>query len=382
MAAVTSVRKTTVLTAVFLIWTSTLMVVEACPTQCACTDTTVNCTNLQLFSLPANIPADTTVLDLSYNNISSLLPDAFSTLLSLTTVDLQHNNISTVNETAFYRANVFTLSSLHTIDLSYNVLTSVPAVLQDGSLPGLLNLNLQHNKITGISANAFFAVINNGLLSLDLSNNLIEEVHLEAFRGTAPVINGTLDLSFNKIKTFPVLSTLNSVITVNLEGNQITEVPEHALPNYEAFPFSVSHVYLQNNSIRLVHNNSFHPDMKVLYLHNNELRDFPGFELWRLTELENLTLNDNPWGCCNDLLEFVLYVQNNTHRLAFVNDTGFADVECMDPLDMRGTDILSMNTSHLAEDDLCPVATAVAFRCDLLMTIVCLILAILKITEK
>ncbi|XP_035687744.1 slit homolog 2 protein-like [Branchiostoma floridae] len=382
MAPVASCGKSTMLAALFLIWTSALAVVEACPTQCACADTTVNCTNLQFFSLPTNIPTDTTVLDLSYNNISALLPDAFSTLLSLTIVDLQHNNISTVNETAFYRANSFTLSSLHTIDLSYNVLTSVPGVLHDGSLPGLLTLSLRHNKITDIPANAFFAVINNGLLSLDLSNNLIEEVHLAAFRGTAPVINGTLDLSFNRIKTFPVLSTLNSVITVNLEGNQITEVPEHALPNYEAFPFSVSYVYLQNNSISRVHNNSFHPDMKVLYLHNNELRDFPGFELWRLTELENLTLNDNPWGCCDDLLEFVLYVQNNTHRLAFINDTGFPVVECMDPLDLRGTDILFMNTSHLAEDSLCPVSTAVTFACDHLITVVCIILAILKITEK
>ncbi|KAI8508341.1 hypothetical protein Bbelb_134400 [Branchiostoma belcheri] len=382
MAYVTLYGKIATLTALFLVWTSSLSVVEACPSQCACADTTVNCTNLQLLTLPANIPTDTTVLDLSYNNISVLPPDAFATLLSLTVLDLQHNNVSTVNETAFYRANVFTLSGLHTVDLSYNVLTSVPAVLQDGSLPGLLNINLQHNKITNILANAFFGVINNGLLSLDLSNNLIEEVHLEAFRGTAPVINGTLDLSFNRIKTFPVLSTLNSVITVNLEGNQITEVPEHALPNYEAFPFSVSYVYLQNNSIRLVHNNSFHPDMKVLYLHNNELRDFPGFELWRLTELENLTLNDNPWGCCDDLLEFVLYLQNNTHRLAFVNDTGFPGVECMDPLDLRGTDILSMNISHLAEDALCPVSTAVTFGCDPVMAVVCIILAILKVTGK
>lgn len=56
---------------------------NACPTQCSCANTIVDCTHQSLASLPSGIPATTERLNLQNNKLATLTTDMFSGLTSL-----------------------------------------------------------------------------------------------------------------------------------------------------------------------------------------------------------------------------------------------------------------------------------------------------------
>nr|UKB92862.1 variable lymphocyte receptor B [Lethenteron reissneri] len=93
----------------------------ACPAQCSCSGTTVDCRNKRLSSVPAGIPTTTQTLYLSSNQITKLEPGVFDKLTNLKELKLYSNQLTALPEGMFDR-----LVNLQKLALNNNQLTTVP----------------------------------------------------------------------------------------------------------------------------------------------------------------------------------------------------------------------------------------------------------------
>lgn len=157
---------------------------DACST-CTCSNTKVDCKNLRLARVPTGIPADTTELDLSSNQITSF-DTGLANLAKLRVLRLNSNRATRVGATAFtglgelrelyigpqtfgrgaFVANAFVpLKNLTLLDLSgNNRLTELPNFAE---IPSLKTLSLADMSSYALAVN-LNALVN--LESLDLTN--------------------------------------------------------------------------------------------------------------------------------------------------------------------------------------------------------------------
>ncbi|KAH7667479.1 Non-specific serine/threonine protein kinase protein [Dioscorea alata] len=111
-----------------------------------------------------------TVLDLSGNAFSGVIPDEISSIQSLQSLNLSHNAFS-----GHIHANIGDLRSLELIDFSHNLLNgSIPSEI--GKLISLKSLNLSQNNLTGSLPPTLANSMN--LQTIDISHN--------KFSGTLP----------------------------------------------------------------------------------------------------------------------------------------------------------------------------------------------------
>ena len=121
-----------------------------------------------LTEVPDDIPEETNVVKLKRNNIATLKSGNFSHMYSCLFLDLSFNNISLIEPDAFEG-----LDSLYTMWLSNNSLQ----ILTSGMFQQLKNLEklyLSGNRIASIEANSFSEL--QKLLILDLSHNLLSSL--------------------------------------------------------------------------------------------------------------------------------------------------------------------------------------------------------------
>ncbi|XP_060905245.1 slit homolog 1b [Labrus mixtus] len=119
-----------------------------CPTQCACMDTVVRCSNKHLQALPRGLPRNVTELYLDGNQFTSV-PKELATFKYLQLVDLSNNKISSLSDDSFYN-----MSQLTTLILSYNSLRCIPP-LALGGLHSLRLLSLHGNDISELQHGIF-----------------------------------------------------------------------------------------------------------------------------------------------------------------------------------------------------------------------------------
>ncbi|ELW46986.1 Slit like protein 2 protein [Tupaia chinensis] len=74
---------------------------QACPAQCSCSGSAVDCHGLALRSVPRSIPRNTERLDLNGNNITRITKTDFAGLRHLRVLQLMENKISTIERGAF-----------------------------------------------------------------------------------------------------------------------------------------------------------------------------------------------------------------------------------------------------------------------------------------
>nr|AAT70318.1 variable lymphocyte receptor [Petromyzon marinus] len=93
----------------------------ACPSQCSCSGTQVNCHERSLASVPAGIPTTTQVLYLYTNQITKLEPGVFDRLTALEELYLDHNQLQALPARVFDK-----LTQLIYLVLDTNQLKSIP----------------------------------------------------------------------------------------------------------------------------------------------------------------------------------------------------------------------------------------------------------------
>ncbi|XP_035689214.1 leucine-rich repeat-containing protein 15-like isoform X2 [Branchiostoma floridae] len=273
---------------------------------CSCRSGRVSCEDADLTDVPTDIPPDTGTLELSGNKITSLPALVFDGLPEVTTLDLSDNEIASIEVGAFDGLG----GSLEKLYLNNNELVS----LEGGIFRNLTTLEflyLKDNKISTVSSGVFSGL--SSLIQIFFDGNRISSFPTGALSGapelraiqlprnritrldsvlpSLPSRTVNIDLSENNLENlqpaafngFPRLSTLT------LKSCNISSLPPNAFPNTLMF------LYLDNNNLVELKNNSFgtHPSLAIVSFINNKITTIEAGLFSRLPRLGNIALQSN-----------------------------------------------------------------------------------------
>lgn len=151
----------------------------SCPTVCTCKwkggKQTVECIDRLLINIPDNMDPSTQVLDMTGSNLQVLPGATFkrAELLNLQKLFLRKCRLGQIDDKAFEG-----LTNLIELDLSDNLLTSVPAATFH-YITSLRDLTLASNPIQKIESHAFSNV--QSLTKLDVSNCALQSISASTF---------------------------------------------------------------------------------------------------------------------------------------------------------------------------------------------------------
>ncbi|KAH8233969.1 hypothetical protein KR032_008404 [Drosophila birchii] len=145
-----------------------------CPTVCHCDlhaqRNRAICSAKRLISANIEMPKTVELLDLSYNDITSIDDDSFKTTIHLLNLTLAHNAISTLYVDAFAE-----LHRLRYLDLSYNRLEQIDEHILEAN-GQLIHLNLEGNKLATLGSGPILR--SPSLRSLNLRNSQVNQLGL------------------------------------------------------------------------------------------------------------------------------------------------------------------------------------------------------------
>lgn len=280
-----------------------------CPLQCVCETrpwytpqsvfhqaNTVDCNELHLQKVPANISVDTQVLLLQSNNISSISFELQS-LTNLTELDLSQNHITQVTS-----LDLSSLSRLVTLYLEENRIEFLPDYgLRN--LSSLEELYINHNQIRTIETRAFSGLTS--LLRLHLNSNRLE------------VIDGRW---FDSLPALEILMLGENPVLVLEEGS------------FQSLP-RLHSLVLASMGLQSVSPTAFTglDCLESLSFYDNKLRSVPRDALKVLPNLKFLDLNRNPInrikeGDFKDLPHLQEISVNNMDQLQMVEQNSFQDL--------------------------------------------------------
>ncbi|KAM9331463.1 toll-like receptor 3 [Gastrophryne carolinensis] len=193
--------------------------------HCKVTQEKADCSHLELFIIPSDLPVGIKILDLSHNRLKQL----------------PASNLSRYDQ-------------LVHLDVGYNTLHIIETALCE-KLPLLEILNLQHNEFIKISEKAFLAC--KGLVELHLNSNGLREITGDPFRNLQRL--KTLDVSHNKMRSTALGETqqLSNLTRLLFSHNLISEIKYEALAFLEISP--VQMLDLSSNPVQRIGPRCFHP---------------------------------------------------------------------------------------------------------------------------
>uniref|UniRef100_A0A8C9VZ50 Leucine rich repeat containing G protein-coupled receptor 5 n=1 Tax=Scleropages formosus TaxID=113540 RepID=A0A8C9VZ50_SCLFO len=290
-----------------------------CPSRCRCEEDgvllRVDCSDLGLAALPANLSVFTSYLDLSMNNLT-LLPASG-------------------------------LSNLHFLEelrLAGNDLTHIPK----GAFSGLFNLKvlmLQNNQLRQVPSEALRNL--RRLQSLHLHNNRIRSLGKQCFDGLQSL--ETLDLNYNSLDEFPIaIKALSNLKELGFHSNNIKSIPEHAFIGNP----SLLTIFFYDNPIQFVGKSAFQhlPDLRTLSLNGaTEITEFP--DLTGTKSLQSLTITGAritslPSTVCDQLpnLQVLDLAWNKLHS---VDPRAFSTLPSLIKLDLSSNRLSSLPAAGL-----------------------------------
>lgn len=172
-------------------------------------------------------------VDLSYNQISSLTSSTFNCLKNVESIRLNNNNISSIDSNSFNN-----LTNLKFLYLSNNRINQIPQYLFYTHLSSLRTIDLSFNFLTEME---LWPTYLPQIIYINLKNNFIQK-----FTNN---FNWYLSASSN-------LSALSSTATVDLQYNNITSLDDKSIQqygvcsfeNYSSFITKYFYVFLLNNN--------------------------------------------------------------------------------------------------------------------------------------
>uniref|UniRef100_A0AAZ1XXP9 LRRNT domain-containing protein n=1 Tax=Oreochromis aureus TaxID=47969 RepID=A0AAZ1XXP9_OREAU len=284
-----------------------------CPANCECDTETqhATCEGRGHTRIPRGFPAKTQLLDLHDNHFHYLPANSFPGSSQLVSLHLQSCKIHEIEGGALQG-----MKNLLYLYLSDNDLMSLDPKAFAGA-PKLTYLHLERNKLILSARNTGTKT---WLFCVFLLQNAISKLETSGLLSSLGSKLTELYLSNNNL-TYIAKGALDSdsLSTLHLDSNQLTEVPTHALvetPNLQE-------LNLSGNSVHWVGPNAFQPlskslkrlymdhmgmekiskdallglgsELRTLTVRGNQLEEFP--DLSSLTGLETVDLQDNPLRC-------------------------------------------------------------------------------------
>ncbi|XP_053880181.1 leucine-rich repeat neuronal protein 3 [Malaclemys terrapin pileata] len=244
---------------------------------------TVDCNDLGLVNFPTRLPADTQVLLLQTNNIAKI-EHSVDFPVNLTGIDLSQNNLSSV-----ISINLRKMPQLLSVYLEENKLTELPEECLSG-LNNLQELYINHNLLSTIASGAFIGLDN--LLRLHLNSNSLQMINskwFEAIPNLEILMIGENPIIKIEEMNFKPLINLRSLV---LAGINLTQIPDNALvglDNLESISFydnrfvKVPHVALQKVT-----------NLKFLDLNKNPINRIRRGDFSNMLHLKELGINNMP----------------------------------------------------------------------------------------
>jgi len=148
---------------------------QSCPSSCRCIRSyEIRCRFQQLDQVPRDLPSGFTKINLSYNKLKVIPPEAFTkSKATLRSLFLQSNEIETLRG-----PELAMLRNLESLRLSWNQISAI-FKMTVRSLTGLTRLYLDHNKINFIHPHAFRGLTKLKLLQLE--GNKLSQLHPDTF---------------------------------------------------------------------------------------------------------------------------------------------------------------------------------------------------------
>jgi len=220
----------------------------------------VDCSSRNLSTLPVEwqLSQDARHLDLSRNQLSSLVKEQFSRWGNLEVLILSRNKFASLNEDAFLG-----LTNLRILDLSYNMLTSLPEKIFSG-LSVLSELNLEMNLLQDMHPNVFVSTPHLDSLRLGYNTDLGKSIMKSADFLTVVLERNLTYLALNNmsITKFPdyPFSQASQLRHLSLADNPMKVI--------EMFPTSLDTLNLSGIEVEVILPGDFksYPKLKNLYL--------------------------------------------------------------------------------------------------------------------
>ena len=346
---------------------STLTAPATCPSICLCLAPvrgagvkTASCVYGGLTSVPRNLPASLTSLDLQQNQIREL--GGLSLLGELLFLDITNNSLP-----ALHAGSLDSLFKVRTLNLSFNVINVIEERVF-GSLAAIDTVNFAFNRLTGLNGSILFGLQN--VRVLNFSGNYISEMSYHTFLYLHRL--EILDLSHNNLQYLPndAFQGLESVKLVYLHHNYLLSV-KGAFNGLQ----QLSDLDLSYNALRKLLNSTFADlpqlnflqlsfnniteisptfcgntsSVKMLDLHENSLQQLGGRLFQKLPALQVLDLSQMPY-----LRSISFDAFDGAHSLALLNLSFNPKLSFLHPQllamspDLTTLDLRSNNLSKLS----------------------------------
>uniref|UniRef100_A0A3Q3VN74 Decorin n=1 Tax=Mola mola TaxID=94237 RepID=A0A3Q3VN74_MOLML len=232
-----------------------------CPFRCQCHLRVIQCSDLGLKEVPADIPDDTTLLDLQNNKITKIKENDFKNLKGLHALILVNNKITSIDSKA-----LVPLTKLQRLYLSKNMLSDMPSNMPKS----LQELRIHENKISKIKKASFQGMSN--VIVMELGSNPLESAGIDssAFADLKRV--SYIRIADTNITEIPK-GLSSSLSELHLDGNKITKVTAESLKGLK----NLAKLGLSDNEISFVENGTMAnvPHLRELHLDNNALTSVP-----------------------------------------------------------------------------------------------------------
>ncbi|XP_040274690.1 toll-like receptor 3 [Bufo bufo] len=273
--------------------------------HCKVTTEKADCSHLELYTIPSDLPSNITTLDLSHNRLKTLpaanlsrydklehLDVGYNTLHVLETdlcqllpllkiLNLQHNEFTKIPEKAFLycmglvelklnsngikeiNGNPFKyLQSLQLLDVSHNKMTTT-ALGDQQQLSNLTELLYSHNMIKELKKEDFMFLWKNSVRKLDLSANPVKEIQADCFQQltslhTLTMANMTLGPKLTEDLCSQLAGTQISILL--LPNSQLTRIHNSTFKGLDST--NLTSLDVSKNTLSQIDNNSF------IYLHH------------------------------------------------------------------------------------------------------------------
>ncbi|XP_032079733.1 toll-like receptor 3 [Thamnophis elegans] len=325
-------------------WTCLPFILFIIPTNCGSTqnickitDKMADCSHLKLYQIPSNLPADITTLDISHNQLKTLLPENLTKYNQLVYLNVGFNSISKLgihlclslpllevlrlehNQLRTLYGEVFTsctnlrelnvgfnilntkndpfknLKNLAFLDVSHNHLSSTKLGSQQ-QLGNLQELVMSQNQITKLNKEDLYFLGNSSLKRLDLSSNPIKEFQPGCFQA----IENIYGLDLNNV---PLGPDGTEKLCLELSGTKIqnlsmSKVQLSRISNVTFSGMSKTNLTilnLSNNYLSVIENASFiyFSNLKELNLMNNNITKLSSHTLYGLQNLNYFNLENS-----------------------------------------------------------------------------------------